>query len=260
MSLQRETEFIEIEGAGWFWVVEDGHAPKDAWDWREYASCRGPFATQAETDADCMRRNGNTGGYSTGRLTAGQVLADPVLKGLVEKALGRALEVPPRPSVPQDCLHHVAMGGSMILVDALPEGRKSAFRGSMIEAVWDHYGPAVAGLLERSGHPAAARLVSEGQGGKREIVALVARGGTRGGQMPQALLSWSAVRDAEGVTLHVEDTWSDPQAGEGGPDLLWRTIEAHARHKAETAFPGDPVRVERRDRPAPEDAAGDMSP
>ena len=152
------------------------------------------------------------------------------------------------------------MGGSMILVDALPDGRKSAFRGSMIEAVWDYYAPALADRLERSGQLAAARLVTEGQGEAREIVALVARGSTRGGQMPQALLSWSAGRDADGVVLRVEDTWADPQAGGGGPDLLWHTVESHARRLAEIAFPGDPVRVERHGRPAPESAAGDMSP
>ena len=43
MSQNRELEFIEPEPGKWFYVLEDSFAPKDAWDWHEFARCYGPF-------------------------------------------------------------------------------------------------------------------------------------------------------------------------------------------------------------------------
>ncbi len=48
MSQNRELEFVEIEAGKWFYLLEDRMAPKDSWDWREFATGYGPFATYEE--------------------------------------------------------------------------------------------------------------------------------------------------------------------------------------------------------------------
>jgi hypothetical protein len=35
------------EGGEWFYLLEDSDAPKNSWDWREYATCYGPFSSEA---------------------------------------------------------------------------------------------------------------------------------------------------------------------------------------------------------------------
>ena len=45
MSQNRELEFIEAEPGRWFYVLEDSSAPKDSWDWHDYATAYGPFTS-----------------------------------------------------------------------------------------------------------------------------------------------------------------------------------------------------------------------
>lgn len=67
MSTNSECMFYHVakEGGGseWFYLLEDYHAPKNAWDWREYATAYGPFATLYRAIAHLRDNHANPGGY-----------------------------------------------------------------------------------------------------------------------------------------------------------------------------------------------------
>jgi hypothetical protein len=50
---------------GWFYLLEDYHAPKNAWDWREHAQAWGPFDTRDKAYEHLGRCHANPGGSST---------------------------------------------------------------------------------------------------------------------------------------------------------------------------------------------------
>jgi hypothetical protein len=63
MSTGLNCEIREVSPERWYYVLEDGNAPKDSWDWHEYATAYGPFGSY---DAACehLRRNhANPGGH-----------------------------------------------------------------------------------------------------------------------------------------------------------------------------------------------------
>ncbi len=41
-------EFIEPTRDTWFYIIQNWTCPSDAWDWREDATCYGPFRTYEE--------------------------------------------------------------------------------------------------------------------------------------------------------------------------------------------------------------------
>jgi hypothetical protein len=43
--MAQELQFIELASGDWFYIIEDRDAPRDAWDWHEYATAHGPFPT-----------------------------------------------------------------------------------------------------------------------------------------------------------------------------------------------------------------------
>lgn len=90
MSTNSECLFIEIERGKWFYILEDYSAPKNAWDWREHASCYGPFASEAEADQHLCDSHASPGGACIAALGEGEervdIEKDPVLKGLIEGA------------------------------------------------------------------------------------------------------------------------------------------------------------------------------
>ena len=63
MSTGLECEFIEPQPGRWFYVLEDWSSPKGAWDWREYASAYGPFASQESARDHLQRHHANPGGW-----------------------------------------------------------------------------------------------------------------------------------------------------------------------------------------------------
>ncbi len=64
MSTNLECHIIEPEPSKWYYVLEDGNAPKNAWDWREYATATGPFSTEQEAQDHLAKHESNPGGLS----------------------------------------------------------------------------------------------------------------------------------------------------------------------------------------------------
>lgn len=65
MSTGFECYFAEVSPGEWFYVLQDWDCPVGAWDWREYATAYGPFATFDEASEHLQRHHANPGGYST---------------------------------------------------------------------------------------------------------------------------------------------------------------------------------------------------
>jgi hypothetical protein len=85
MSTGLNCTFVEVEPAKWYYLLEQGSAPKQTWDWREYADAYGPFETYEAASEHLRDNHANPGGHSTERYTAGRE-PDEVLKGLIESA------------------------------------------------------------------------------------------------------------------------------------------------------------------------------
>lgn len=66
MSTGLNCTFIETKGE-WFYLLEDWDAPKMAWDWREYATAYGPFASDDEAHDHLRRHHANPGGANLDR-------------------------------------------------------------------------------------------------------------------------------------------------------------------------------------------------
>ena len=85
--------FIEVKATAaapsgeWFYILEDGSAPKQSWDWREYATAYGPFIDKENTREHLRRNHANPGGYSVSACTRADVDKDPILKKLLADAL-----------------------------------------------------------------------------------------------------------------------------------------------------------------------------
>lgn len=88
MSTGLECEFIEAKRDQWYYLLENGSAPKNAWDWREYATAYGPFPSENAAEEHLDENHANPGGFFTHKLPPGQdhaVLDDTVTK-LIAKA------------------------------------------------------------------------------------------------------------------------------------------------------------------------------
>lgn len=65
MSTGLECFFAEVTPGEWFYVLEHGSAPKNAWDWKEYATAYGPFASFEDARDHLQRHHANPGGWSS---------------------------------------------------------------------------------------------------------------------------------------------------------------------------------------------------
>lgn len=64
MSSGLNCEFIEFTPGNWYYVLEKWDAPREAFDWHEYASACGPFVSyEAATDYFCEHER-NPGGWN----------------------------------------------------------------------------------------------------------------------------------------------------------------------------------------------------
>ena len=93
MSTNSECGIVEVRTNAWYYLLEDRHAPQNAWDWREHAQAYGPFNT-ADAAVEHLRRNhANPGGYWTSPLPPGKpaldLTDDAVLQRLISEANGR---------------------------------------------------------------------------------------------------------------------------------------------------------------------------
>jgi len=85
MSTGLNCEFIEIELCKWYYVLEDWDAPKNAWDWREYATAYGPFSFLNGAKKHLRDHHANPGGYSSQKYQDG-FKPDEVLLELIKNA------------------------------------------------------------------------------------------------------------------------------------------------------------------------------
>jgi hypothetical protein len=65
MSTGCNCVFVEVKPGEWFYILEDYSAPKNAWDWREYAEAYGPFPTYEVANAHLHDNHANPGGHWT---------------------------------------------------------------------------------------------------------------------------------------------------------------------------------------------------
>lgn len=90
MSTNNECQFIEIKKGQWYYILERYNAPKNAWDWREHASCYGPFPSLDAAQNHLSNNHANPGSYGISELADGEaepdLSKDEVLKDLIENA------------------------------------------------------------------------------------------------------------------------------------------------------------------------------
>lgn len=90
MSTNSECLFIQVKSDQWYYVLEDYNAPKNAWDWREYATAYGPFRTEDAANGHLCDNHANPGGSTTQELPEGVAVLDlskdEVLRRLIDEA------------------------------------------------------------------------------------------------------------------------------------------------------------------------------
>lgn len=90
MSTNSNCDIVEESPGRWFYILEDYDAPKNAWDWREYASAYGPFQSDEAAEKHLYDNHANPGGTSTSPLPSGldklDLSKDDVLRRLIESA------------------------------------------------------------------------------------------------------------------------------------------------------------------------------
>jgi hypothetical protein len=84
MSTGLECEFTEVEPGKWYYLLEDGFAPKNAWDWREYSNAFGPFQTLEEAEDHLRRNHANPGGAFIDEYKAGKQIDEVVQRVIAE--------------------------------------------------------------------------------------------------------------------------------------------------------------------------------
>lgn len=85
MSTGCNCYFTEVQPNEWYYVLEQMDAPKNAWDWREYATAYGPFNTMDQAKNHLHRNHPNPGGYSVHDYDPGDKI-DDVERRLFEQA------------------------------------------------------------------------------------------------------------------------------------------------------------------------------
>lgn len=83
MSTGFECEIRELRPGAWYYILQDWDCPVGAWDWREYASVVGPYASAELAIKGLHDNEANPGGYF-------EVLYDERSKARNDALLGRA--------------------------------------------------------------------------------------------------------------------------------------------------------------------------
>ena len=90
MSTNSNCVFIEVEPGKWYYLLEDYNAPKNAWDWREFATAYGSFDALEKAQRHLSDNHSNPGGFMVDPYKEGAKL-DEVLEKLIAEADGRTL-------------------------------------------------------------------------------------------------------------------------------------------------------------------------
>lgn len=67
MSTCLNCEIVERKPGEWYYVLEDGSAPKEAWDWRDFATAYGSFESYEKAGKHLDDNHPNPGGHSVVR-------------------------------------------------------------------------------------------------------------------------------------------------------------------------------------------------
>jgi hypothetical protein len=76
--------FIEPAPGCWYYLLENWDAPKGAFDWREFATGYGPFASFEQADEHLSDNHSNPDGYSV--TDHAEYKTDAVLEELIANA------------------------------------------------------------------------------------------------------------------------------------------------------------------------------
>ena len=76
MSTGLECVFTEPVQGEWFYIMQNWDCPVGAWDWREYATAYGPFATEDEAIAHLQACHANPGGWWSEPYVEGKAIDD----------------------------------------------------------------------------------------------------------------------------------------------------------------------------------------
>lgn len=63
MSSGMECNFIEPQAGKWYYVLQNWSCPAGAWDWRDDATCYGPFASYDKACEHLSDNHSNPGGH-----------------------------------------------------------------------------------------------------------------------------------------------------------------------------------------------------
>jgi hypothetical protein len=67
MSTGLECEFFRTPANQWLYALQDWDCPVQHFDWREYATCYGPFASEMDAVEHLGATHANPGGYHVER-------------------------------------------------------------------------------------------------------------------------------------------------------------------------------------------------
>jgi hypothetical protein len=84
MSTGLNCVFLEEKPGRWHYVLEDYNAPKNSWDWMEYAKAYGPFQTEDKAADHLSDHHANPGGWF--RVPHGEFRMTPVIQRLLEES------------------------------------------------------------------------------------------------------------------------------------------------------------------------------
>ena len=86
MSTGLNCEIREVAPNKWYYILEHYNAPKNSWDWYEYATAWGPFPSQDSADQHLTDNHANPGGCYVEPYDA-NIHASDSLKNLISNAI-----------------------------------------------------------------------------------------------------------------------------------------------------------------------------
>lgn len=86
MSTNSECLFFQWNENEHYYLLEDCDAPNNAWDWREFATCYGPFQSEKQAEEHLRNNHANPGGACHIRQAD---KSDVILQAHVEEAKKR---------------------------------------------------------------------------------------------------------------------------------------------------------------------------
>lgn len=78
--------FSDPETGKWYYALQDWDSPAITWDWREHATCYGPFDDNDAAYEHRRDNHANPGGWSEHDFTKDDTWFDDVYRKLIESA------------------------------------------------------------------------------------------------------------------------------------------------------------------------------